>query len=228
MKQQYCLSLVCIFLFSSYCLNAQTSENPVEISIHNPGISASPGGQNYVSIQFQVPKGIWLGADKGEARTPPGTQIITPEINGFRFGNPQYPNSIKEWVPAKLGTTQVFKEKFTVIVPFSLESDVKEGSYDLPFRITYTPGYNAGRLATHYNVVYSTNITVSKKSDKTVIPAPSMSNVSDDFYVKPKSYEDIPQFMKFMFNPLNENSGLISGLHKILSLIHISEPTRPY
>ena len=215
MRQQYYLSLICIFLFSSYYLNAQTSKNPLEISIHNPDIPASPGNQSYVTIQFEVPKGIWLGANKGEARTPPGTQIITPEINGFSFGDPQYPNSIKEWVPAKLGTTQVFKEKFTVIVPFNLESDVKEGSYDLPFKITYTPGYNAGRLATHYNEVYNTNITVSKNSENVVIPAPSMSNVNDDFYVKPKSYESIPQFMRFMFNPLNENNVLISGLHKI-------------
>ena len=201
MRQQYYLSLICIFLFSSYYLNAQTSKNPVEISIHNPDISASPGGQSYVTIQFEVPKGIWLGADKGEARTPPGTQIITPEINGFSFGNPHYPNSIKEWVPAKLGTTQVFKEKFTVIVPFSLQSDVEEGNYDLPFKITYTPGYNAGRLATHYNEVYSTNITVSKNSETVSIPSPSMNVVDDDFYVKPKSYDNIPKFMKFMFNP---------------------------
>lgn len=196
-------------------LYSQTASNPIQIVLTSPTSTVSPGGESYITMQLKVPKGIWMGAKKEEARTPPGTMIKTPEIEGFSFKEPLYPASIKEWVPAKLGTTQVYKEFVTIVIPYEVDKRVREGEYDLNFSITYTPGYNAGRMATHNNEKYSIPITVVNNSPSPEIATPSLGTVGDDFYVKAKSYEGMPNLLKFMFTPLSENRGTVMALHKI-------------
>ncbi len=207
--------LILSFLILAHMLCAQTTANPVGISLTMPESAVAAGSEGYLSLQMKIPKGIWLGANKGDARTPPGTKIVTTDVTGITFGEPTFPESIKEWVPAKLGTTQVFKELVTIIIPFTVDSGVKDGNYDVSVKVTYSPGYNAGRLATHVNEVYSTTINVNRNSTSVAMPAPSLGTVSDDFYVKAKSYDNVPNAMKFLFKPLNENNGVIKGLHKL-------------
>ena len=71
-------------------------------------------------------------------------------------------------------------------------------------------------MATHSGEVHKTTVSVNSNGRSVEIPQPSLSEVSSDFYVKPKSYDDVPGFFKFMFNPLNENGGLAKGIHSLL------------
>ena len=204
-----------MFLQSLSDIHSQTTTNPIQVDLLSPVNSVSPGGKSYVTLQLRVPKGIWLGAQSEEARTPPGTMIRIPQIDGFNFDEPLFPSSVKEWVPAKLGTTQVYKELVTVIIPFAVDNEVMEGEYDVSFLLTYTPGYNAGRMATHNNEEYSTTISVMKGSPDQEIVSPSLGSVNDDFYVPAKSYAGMPKMLKFMFTPLGENRTSIKTLHKL-------------
>ena len=208
--------LMLTFLCSSLStvVSSQTPSKPIAITIDGSK-QVSPGEQSYVTVQFKIPKGIWMGAQGSQGRTPPGTKIKTPKIAGFTFGTPQYPEAVEEWVPAKLGKTKVYKELVQVIVPFTVGSNVKEGEYNLNFELSYTPGYNAGRLSTHNNEVYSTTIRVSNSASNVSVPSPSLGEVSSDFYVKPKSFDHVPNAFKFLFNPLNEGGGFTKALHKI-------------
>ena len=164
---------------------------------------------------FKVPKWIWLGASGKDARTPPGTSIKGIGKAGISFGDAQYPEAYEEWVPAKLGKTKVYKELLEVVIPFNVDASVSEGVHTLEFKLSYTPGYNAGRLATHSNEIYTVDINVRNGASAGAIPTPRNGTVSDDFYVRPKSYDHIPKLFQFMFNPLNEDKGLAKALHKI-------------
>lgn len=178
-----------------------------------PTVSSQHG--SYVVVQFKVPNGIWLGAEPGDARTPPGT-VITPEaIPGFQFGAPIYPEPIEEWVPSKLGKTYVFKETVNVVVPFSVDETVSQGAHDLTFYVTYTPSYSAGTLSTHVKEPYSISINVAGSSQEVAVPAPSLEPISGDYFVGPKSFEDVPNFFKFLFRPMNEESAFVKSLHKV-------------
>ena len=208
------LSIICFLIIAQF-LCAQTSSKPIIIELKPTDLAVAPGERSYVVATFKVPKGIWLGAAPGDARTPPGTSIKGMEMAGFSYEDAIYPEPIEEYVPAKLGKTKVFKELVEIILPFNVDASVKEGTYNLKFKVNYTPGYNAGRLATHTNEVYSTTINVNTNAKSVTKPSPSLGTVSDDFYVKAKSYDDIPQAIKFMFKPLNEDRGGIRGLHKM-------------
>ncbi len=209
-------NLLSIFLiFSAFQLLGQTIENPVLITVNPASATIAPGSESAFIVDFKLPKGIWLGAEGKEARTPPAT-VIKPVANDkFTFGTPQFPTPFTEGVPAKLGVTKVYKEALQVIIPFTASTDLPEGDYEVSFKITYTPGYNAGRLSTHNKEVYSTSIRIAKDArSEAAIPQPKNGTVSDDFIVPAKIY-DVPPFIQFMFTPLKEGTFFTNTLHKL-------------
>ena len=212
LKLTFALSL--FFVFTQFGI-AQTIENPISISLSSDATVVSAEHPSYVVVQFKIPKGMWMGSEPYEARTPPGTRIIPAEIPGFTFKEPIFPESLKDWVPAKLGSTKVFKEVLNVVVPYSVDKSVATGDHKLTFYITYTPSYTAGKLSTHVKEKYSINVTVANSSQEVAIPSPSMEPVSEDFKVKPKDYEDVSPVFRFLFKPWNEESGFVKGLHKL-------------
>ena len=213
MKQVY--STLILVLLAHMMIYAQTSSNPVIIELKPADQAVSPGQSSSIVATFKVPKWIWLGASGKDARTPPGTSIKGIGKAGISFEDAQYPEAYEEWVPAKLGKTKVYKELLEVVIPFNVDASVSEGVHTLEFKLSYTPGYNAGRLATHSNEIYTVDINVRNGASAGAIPTPRNGTVSDDFYVRPKSYDHIPKLFQFMFNPLNEDKGLAKALHKI-------------
>ena len=211
MKKHF-LTLIIIIL--AQMLFAQTSSSPIVVELKSADIAVAPGQSSSIVATFKVPKWIWMGAAAGDARTPPGTSIKGMAKTGFSFGAAKFPEAYDEWVPAKLGKTKVFKELVEVVIPFQVNSSVKEGTHTLKFKVNYTPGYNAGRMATHSNEIYTVDVIVKNGASAGTEPMPRNGTVSDDFIVKAKSYDDIPDFLMFMFNPLNENNGAVKGLHK--------------
>ena len=204
-----------IFLGLTHMLCAQTSSNPVVIKLQAADQAVAPGQSSSIIATFKVPKWIWLGASPEDARTPPGTSIKGVAVAGFSFEDAKYPEPYEEWVPAKLGRTKVFKELEDIVVPFNVDPSVKEGTYTLKFKVNYTPGYNAGRLATHSNEEYTIDINVENGVTAGTIATPKNGNVSDDFQVKHKTFDHIPNALQFMFKPLNEDKVLAKVLHKI-------------
>ena len=156
-----------------------------------------------------------MGENGKEGRVPPRTKIVAPEIAGFTFDQPLFPESMEDWIPTKLGKTRVHREMVNVIVPFTVSSSVKDGQYDLEFKLNYTPGYSAGRLATHNNEVYGTTVNVRSNSQTVSIPSPSTGTVADDFIVQTKNFDHIPNPIKFLFTPLSEDRFITKALHKI-------------
>ena len=208
------VALVVILSLLSIVCHSQTSGKPVSINILKEQNSVASGGNSFVTVQFKIPKGLWMGASGKEARIPPQTKIATPELAGFTFQEPIFPTSLEEWVPTKLGKTKVYREVVNVIVPFTVGSQVQEGNYDLSFSVTYTPGYSAGRLATHADEIYSTTITVDNNASSVNIATPSTGEVGDNFIVQPKNFDHITKPFKFIFKPLNED-GFAKVLHKV-------------
>ena len=208
-----------LFLFSLFILaqfsSAQTIENPIAITLMTDAKSVSPEHPSYIIVQFKIPQGMWMGPEPYEARTPPGTKIMPVEMPGFTFQEAIYPESLQEWVPAKLGKTKVFKEVLNVVVPYSVDKSVATGNHELIFKITYTPSYSAGKLSTHVKEKYSIDIDVANTSQQVSIPTPSMEPVSEDFKVQPKDYEDISKVFRFLFKPWNEESGFVKALHTL-------------
>ncbi|MDA8692900.1 outer membrane protein assembly factor [Saprospiraceae bacterium] len=209
------INLIILSLLFVGSVFAQTVKDPVVVELMNSATSVSPGSKSYVIVQFKVPKGIWMGAESGDSRVPPAT-VITPEkMAGFNYEEPMFPEPIQEWVPAKLGKTLVYKELVKVVVPYTVSKNVKPGNYDLKFKITYSPGYSAGKLSTHVKDEHSINIKVANNSETSTMPKPSLGSVPDDFVVSPKSYDDVPKLFRFIFKPLNEDGAFVKGLHKI-------------
>ncbi len=209
------INLIILSLLFISSVFAQTVKDPIVVDLMTSSTSISPNSKSYIIVQFQIPKGIWMGAETGDARVPPATVITPQSLAGFDFEEPMFPEPIQEWVPAKLGKTLVYKELVKVVIPYTVNEDVKPGGYDLKFNITYSPGYNAGKLSTHVKEEYTINVKVAPNSEASTIPEPSLGTVSDDFVVQAKTYDNIPKLFRFMFNPINENSGFAKGLHKI-------------
>ena len=131
MSPKKLISSILMLLFFVSAINAQTISNPVAIEIIPGAEMVSPGMKSSVLVQFQIPKGIILGAVQGDSRIPPAT-IITPKaVSGFIFSEPIFPEPVELWVPAKLGKTKVYKEKVGVIVPFRVDGNVSEGTLSL-------------------------------------------------------------------------------------------------
>lgn len=202
-------------LLLAQSIAAQTSSKPVLIDFRSSNQSVAPGQKSSIIATFKVPKWIWLGAAPDQARTPPGTSIKPTPKSGFHFEDALYPEPYEEWVPAKLGKTKVYKELVEIVIPFSIDKSMQEGSYDLKFKVNYTPGYNAGRLATHSNEEYTVIVNIDESAASTDIPSPKNGNVPEDFRVKAKTYDNVPSSIKFMFNSLNEEWSTTKGLHKL-------------
>ncbi len=209
-------NLITIILISfTFQLLGQTVDKPILITVKPISTTVAPNGQSAVVIDFKIPKGIWLGAQNKAARTPPATVIYPVSNDKFTFGTPLFPEPYTEGVPAKIGVTKVYKEALRVVIPFTVAANVPDGDYPINFNITYTPGYNAGRLTTHNKEMYSTTISISKNAiQQAVIPAPKNGEVSDDFIVAAKEYDVSPIF-RFMFTPLKEETFLTNSLHSI-------------
>jgi len=90
--------------------NAQTIDKPVEIDLQLVDQKVAPGSKSAVIVTFKIPKWIWLGAEKGAARTPPGTVVKGISNESVSFGEPQFPEPFVEGVPAKLGVSRVYKD----------------------------------------------------------------------------------------------------------------------
>ena len=193
---------------------SQTSSRPISIQVLNEHNKVAPGNSSFVTVQFNIPKGIWMGASGDEARIPPKTKIATPDLAGFTFQDPIFPESLEDWVPTKLGKTKVYREVVNVIVPYTVEANAPEGEYDLAFELTYTPGYSAGRLATHNDEIYTTTVSVDNSVPEVTIISPSTGEVGDDFIIQSKNYDHISKPFKFIFKPFDED-GFAKTLHKI-------------
>lgn len=204
----------CCLIFPNL-IDCQSIKQPILISASHCSEQVAPGNESAICLKFEVPKGIWLGAEPGMARTPPGTKISPIPTSGITFSEPIYPKAAEEWVPAKLGKTNVYKEEVNIVVPFAVDEKVPEGKYTLGLLISYTPGYNAGRLATHAKEEYTVEVIIDKRANKSTNPEPNSKELMRDLIVEPKSYDDIPGLFKFMFNPMNEDKGLTKVLHNI-------------
>lgn len=204
-----------ILILCTLSMYGQTVDKPVLITVNPISNTVAPSGQSAVVIEFKIPKGIWLGAQSKAARTPPATVIRPVSNDKFTFDTPLFPEPYTEGVPAKIGVTKVYKEVLQVVVPFTVAANAPDGDYPINFNITYTPGYNAGRLSTHNKEVYSATISISKDAtQQPVIPEPQNGEVSDDFIVAAKEYNVSPIF-RFMFTPLKEETFLTKSLHSI-------------
>ena len=193
---------------------SQTSSRPISIQVLHEHNKVAPGNSSFVTVQFNIPKGLWMGASGDEARIPPKTKIATPDLAGFTFQDPIFPESLEDWVPTKLGKTKVYREVVNVIVPYTVEANAPEGEYDLAFELTYTPGYSAGRLATHNDEIYTTKVSVDKSVPEVTIISPSTGEVGDDFIIQSKNYDHISKPFKFIFKRFDED-GFAKTLHKI-------------
>ncbi len=159
-------------------------------------------------MQFKIPYGLWMGAEGSLARTLSGTLIVIPEIEGFTFEKPHFPELQKEWVPAKLGKSLVYKGIVNVFIPFTLNSSVNSENHNLDFKVTYTPGYGAGKLSTHNNQIVSTTTNVSNNGARgTAIPTPSTMDVDSDFAVGPPTRPSLG-FLNFVYGYFYGGIGL--------------------
>ena len=215
MSPKKLISSIFILLFFVSAINAQTTSDPVRIDVTPGAESVAPGMKSHVVVQFQIPKGIIIGANQSYSRIPPATIITPVEIAGFNFSQPIFPEPEELWVPAKLGKTKVFKEKIGVVIPFEVGENVSEGNYELKFLITYTPGYAAGRFNTHSKEEYTATIVVQKDASVADTPVPFTGLVGENFRVEPKSFDQVSKPFKFLFKPFDEETFIPRLFHKI-------------
>ena len=207
--------LVGIVLSLSVSAGAQqnpTVDNPVVVSIAPVSATVAPGAQSAVRVTFKVPKYVWLGAEPGLSRTPPGTAIQAQENPHITWQEPRYPKANVEGVPVKVGVTHVYKGEVTVIVPFTVSENAPEGATELQLKLTYTPGFNAGKLTTHTREPYRTSVQISNQAVAKDIPKPGMQEVPESFTVKPEVW-DFPPFMRFMLKEYEEETTLTKAMH---------------
>ncbi|MDX1666752.1 MAG: BamA/TamA family outer membrane protein [Saprospiraceae bacterium] len=186
-----------------------TVDNPVQIKIEPVNPELPPGSESAVKIIFRVPKYMWLGARPEEARTPPGTRIKVQPHPAFTFEEPRFPEPSVEGVPAHVGTTKVYMGEISVIVPFRVSENAVPGKYEIKILLTYTPGFNAGKLKTHVDEPYAALVTIDPEAARPGgLPAPAKDTVPSDFVVSPKPinsvkpiffpYEDGTRFSRIM------------------------------
>ena len=203
-----------LFLSISSLNYSQTAEKPVVISLKPLNSTNGAGQKSALIIEFQIPKGYWLGSNNPSTRNPTATEIEIESIDKFKFEQPQFPNASIAGVPVHKGYTQIFKEKITVIIPFSTSNNLPEGKYKVTAKVTYTPGLNAGQLITHIKEEYSTSVEIRNNSPelKTEIPSPSVSKVSSDFFVKEEKVE-IPEPWNTILYRWKEETSIPEFLH---------------
>jgi len=188
-------------------------EDPVVVSLEAAEATVAPGQSSALIATFKLPKFMWLGAEPGEARTPAGTQIRMENRSAVSFGEPQYPEPSVEGVPVHVGITRVYEGEVTIVIPFEVHADATAGARTLQARITYTPGFNAGSLATHANARHEATLTVEPgASAGGDLPAPRVGAVPDDFIVQRD--EGYPTALSPMFHAY-EPSGFTDVLHTV-------------
>lgn len=213
---------ICIAVVSSTALPQTTSaqeadlppiEDPVVVSVAPATETIAPGESSALVVTFKLPKFMWLGAAPSEARTPAGTRIQMVDHDAFTFEEPQYPEPSVEGVPVHVGTTRVYEGEVQVVVPFTVASNAPTGTHTLEALITYTPGFNAGSLATHANTRHETVVTVDEDaSSSRPLPAPGVAEVPDDFIVQRD--EGYPTAFSPMFHEY-EPSAFTDVLHTL-------------
>jgi len=221
------LLFISIFFLSNNLLKAQDAEkqnpeqkqptvnNPVIVSFQGVDKQIQPGQSSSLTITFKVPKYVWLGAKPEVARTPPGTKIEFKESPYFTFGEPKYPEPSVEGVPVKVGVTRVYMGEITVVVPFKVADDVEPGTYDITTLLTYTPGFNAGKLTTKAKEPHTTSITiVNEKTPQASAPQPSITEVPESFSVQPVKW-DFPPILNPMLKEYKEGTPVSNMLHTL-------------
>ena len=215
-----------ILLASAFALGAQpvagqsssqpTVERPVQINVASASEQVAPGQRSALIVTFRVPKYMWLGAKPGQDRTPPGTKIKMADTPNFRFEDPIYPDPSVEGVPVHVGVTRVYMGEVKVIVPFRVAEDAQPGEYDVTARLTYTPGFNAGKLSTHVDEPYSTTVQVEDGTSEqdSALPEPSVASVPESFRVQPKDRQ-FPAFLGPMFHKYEEGTAFTKTLHTL-------------
>jgi len=97
-------------------------------------------------------------------------------------------------------------------VPYAIDEKAKPGSYELTALLTYTPSFNAGKLSTHVNEPYTTQVINDPQAESPEeMPEPSQKEVPDDFQVAPKEIRNMSPF----FFPYTRDSELTKFLHTI-------------
>jgi len=187
-------------------------EDPVVVAVAPAADAVAPGDASALVVTFKLPKFMWLGAQAGKARTPAGTQIRMMGHPAFSFGAPAYPEPSVEGVPVHVGTTRVYEGEVQVVVPFEVAAEASAGTHTVEARITYTPGFNAGSLATHANERHTATITVRTGASAGRVPAPSVASVDDDFIVRRD--DGYPTALSPMFHAY-EPSGFTGVMHTL-------------
>mgnify|MGYP005845177199 CR=1 FL=1 len=192
-----------------------TVNNPVLVSFEAVDDKIQAGQSSSLTITFKVPKYVWLGASPEVARTPPGTKIDFKESPYFTFGEPNYPEPSVEGVPVKVGVTRVYMGEITVVVPFKVADDAKPGTYDITTLLTYTPGFNAGKLTTKAKEPHTTSLTVvDEESPRASTPQPSITEVPESFSVQ-RVVWDFPPILNPMLKEYREGTAVSNMLHTI-------------
>jgi len=210
-----------------------TVKQPVRITAQPAHERVEPGQESALKITFRVPKYMWLGAKPGQDRTPAGTRIKMENHAQFEFGDPIYPEPSVEGVPVHLGVTRVYQGEVTIVVPFRVADDAAEGDYDVTALLTYTPGFSAGKLATHADEPHTATVQVQEgTSDQTTtLPEASVASVSNDFQVQPQD-RSFPEFLGPMFHQYEEGTAFTRTLHTLFldppnhskSISHVTYP----
>jgi len=215
-----CSITVGVIMFFFKTLRAQdqelpTVEHPILIDFKPMVNEIAPGQKSALLITFKIPKYMWMGAQPDQARTPAGTRIKFQVNKFFEFGQPLYPEPSVEGVPVRVGVTRVYQGEVTVVVPFVALKDIQPAEYEITTLLTYTPGFNAGKLATHVDEPYSATIKITSGArSPTDIPEPKVKPVPKSFTVMPKPW-NMPELLKPMFFIHGENRWLTKFLHTL-------------
>ncbi len=196
-------------------LERPTVETPVLIDFKAVDETVSPGQSSAFVITFKVPKHIWLGAEPALARTPPGTKIRFKKNDNFIFGEPRYPEPSVEGVPVRVGLTNVYKGEVTVIVPFTVKETAVPGEQEITTLLTYTPGFDAGKLNTVVNDPHTVKLKISPTgSTSNEIPEPGVKEVSDSFTIAPEVW-NLPKILQPFMKEYEEGTATSELLHDI-------------
>jgi len=212
-----------LLFFTSSAALAQSSKEDFQPTVKNPvfvGITpvdkqVSPGQESSLIVTFKVPKYIWLGAKPDEARTPPGTKINFEDNANFEFGKPQYPEPSIEGVPVKVGITRVYTGEIEVVVPYTVKENARPGEQLIRALLTYTPGFNAGKLTTKVREPHTAEVEITERPNQLAEqPEPKMMEVEESFSVLPKEW-DFPGILNPMLKEYKEGTTASNILHTL-------------
>ncbi|WP_337866837.1 BamA/TamA family outer membrane protein [Ignavibacterium sp.] len=201
-------------LYPTNNISAQTIKEPILIKVMPVTSEIVPGGNGALEVSFKIPSGFWLGDNDHQNRMPPPTLLEVEPIEGFHFGKPLFPEAKPAGVPVKKGVTRMFEGEVVSIIPFSVDKNIKEGKYKIKVLTTYTPGLNAGRLTSHVNEEYETEILVKAGfvNQKNNTPQPQLRKVPGDFIVE-EEITKLPEPLNTILYRWPEESFVAKFLH---------------